>query len=94
MAFGDGKVDHARGADLGPGRASAGRRERQDGIGRHCATPAPRANTPLAPQDGRPDGAFGHVVGGSDPGDTRVNAEGRPQVVDNFAHPSQPEVSR
>ena len=47
----------------------AGRRDRQHGTGNPCATPGLRAETPRAPQDGRPDGAFGQIVGGFDPGD-------------------------
>ena len=96
----DGKVGHARGAD--PGQVgeevqsvhAAGRRDRQHGTGEPCATPGLRAETALAPQDGRPDGAFGHVVGGFDPGNIQVGPEGRPQVVDACAHPLHPEVSR
>ena len=72
----------------------AGRRDRQHGTGEPCTTPGLRAGTPLAPQDGRPDGAFGHVVGGLDPGDIQICPEGRPQGVDACAHPSHPEVSR
>ena len=49
----------------------AGRRDRQHGTGKPCATPRLRAKSPRAPQDGRPDGAFGHIVGGFDPGTYR-----------------------
>ena len=73
---------------------AAGRRDRQHGTGEPCTTPGLRAETPLAPQDGRPDGSFGHVDGGLDPGDIQIRPEGRPQVVDACAHPSHPEVSR
>ena len=59
--LGDGKAGHARGAD--PGQVGeeveavhpAGRRDRQHDTGEPCATPGLRAETPLAPQDGRPD---------------------------------------
>ena len=98
--LGDGMAGHARGADLGQVGEQvqsvhpAGRRDRQHGAGEPCTTPGLRAETPLAPQDGRPDGTFGHVVGGFDPGDIQIRPEGRPQGVDAFAHPSHPEVSR
>ena len=75
---------HARGAD--PGQVGedvqavhpAGRRDRQHGAGKPCTTPGLRAETPLAPQDGRPDGAFGHIVGGFDPGDIQGGPQGGP----------------
>ena len=72
----------------------AGRRDRQHGAGKPCTTPGLRAETALAPQDRRPDGTFGHIVGGFDPGDIQVGPERRLQVVDAFAHPSHPDVSR
>ena len=98
--MGNGKAGHARGADLGQvgeqvqAVHAAGRRDRQHGAGKPCTTPGLRAEIPLAPQDGRPDGSFGHVVGGFDPGDIQIRPEGRPQGVDACAHPSHPEVSR
>ena len=60
--LGDGKAGHARGAD--PGHACeqvvavhpAGRRDRHRDTGKPCTTRGLRAETPLAPQDGRPDG--------------------------------------
>ena len=64
----------------------AGRRNGQHGTGEPCTTPGLRAETPFAPQDCRPDGEFGHVVGGLDPGDIEGGPEGRPQGVDAFAH--------
>jgi len=60
---------------------ATGRPERQHGTGKPCTTPGLRAETPLAPQDGRPDGSFGRVVGGLDPGDIQIRPEGRPQTV-------------
>ena len=86
---------HARGAD--PGRVGeevqavppVARRDRQHGTGKPTI-PGLRAETPLARQDGRPDGTFSHVVGGLDPGDIHVGPEGRPQGVDACAHPSHP----
>jgi len=63
--LGDGKAGHAHVTDPGQlveqPRAvhPAGRRDRQHGTGKPCATPGLRAETPLAPQDGRPDGTFG-----------------------------------
>ena len=78
---------HARRAD--PGQVGeqvqsvhpAGRRDRQHGTGEPCTTPGLRAETPRAPQDGRPAGALGHVVGAFDPWDIQVAPQGRPQVV-------------
>ena len=54
----------------------AGRLDRQRGTGEPCTTPGLRAETPLAPQDGRPDGAFSHVAGGLAPGGHRVRSRG------------------
>jgi len=76
--LGDGKAGHDRGADLGQGGEEvqavhpAGRPDRQHGTFKPRATPGLRAETPLAPQDGRPDGAFSQVVGGLDLGDIQA----------------------
>ena len=72
----------------------AGCRDRQHGTCKPGATPGQHAETPLSPQDGRPDGSSGHVVGGFNPGDIQMRAERRPQVIDAFAHPSHLEGSR
>ena len=72
----------------------AGRFDRQHGAGKPRANAGLRAETPLAPQDGRPQGTVGHDVGGLDPGDIRMGPQGRPRVVDAFAYPSHPEISR
>ena len=59
-----------------------------------CVPKLPLRHRTARRQGGRPDGTFGTVVGGFDPGDIHVGPEGRPQVVDAVAHPSHPGVSR
>ena len=75
--LGDGKVGHARGADLGQVGEQvqavhpAGRRDRQHGAGKPCTTRGLRAETPLAPQAGRPDARSATLLVGSTPGTSR-----------------------